>query len=115
MLPIMLSDDPLLYAAASALKMKLFKVDDNLLAIDEDGEKTLFAKEGTDDVIFTLVTEDETLQDKCSKMLISNVLAEINERAQHPEQFDLDAEQIRVAMRTKRFLTWVRRYFKNKE
>ena len=111
MVPFLMDDDPILFSAALTLRMKLFKVDDNLLAIDEDGEKTLFAKEGEDDVIFTLVHEDEALQDKCARMLISSVLAEIDERAQHPEQFDLDDEQIQVMMRTKRFLHFIRRYF----
>lgn len=58
MIHFSIDDDPILFSAASALNMKLFKVEDRLLAIDEDGEKTLFAKEGEDDVIFTLVPDD---------------------------------------------------------
>lgn len=111
MAPFLMDDDPILYSAALALRMKLFKVDDSLLAIDEDGEKTLFAKEGKDDVIFTLVHEDEALQDKCSKMLVSLVLTEIKEQIQHPERFDHDVEQMQRLMRTKRFLHFIRRYF----
>jgi hypothetical protein len=114
MLPIMLSDYPLLFTAASALNIKLFKVDDSLLAINEDGEKTLFSKVD-EDVAFTLIPEDETLQDKCARMLVSNVLTEIKERIQHPESFDFDAEQLQTAMKTRRFLSSVERYFINKE
>lgn len=110
MLPIMLSDHPLLVTAASALNIKLFSVDDNLLAIDEDGEKTLFAK-ADEDVVFTLVAEDEALQEKCAKMLVSNVLTEIKEQMQHPESFDFDVEQMQVAMKTRRFLSEVEKYF----
>ena len=58
MMPFLMDDDPTLFSAASTLKMKLFKVEDQLLAIAEDGEKTLFAKEGEDDVIFTLVSRE---------------------------------------------------------
>lgn len=114
MIPFLMDDDPILFSAASTLKMKLFKVDDNLLAIDEDGEKTLFAKEGEDDVIFTLVHEDASLQEKCSKMLISMVLTEIKEQIQHPERFDCDVEQMQTLMKTKRFLSCIRKYFTNK-
>ena len=111
MMPFLMDDDPILFSAASALNMKLFKVEDQLLAIDEDGEKTLFAKEGENDVIFTLVPEDETLQDKCSKMLISMVLSEIKNKMQHPESFDFDVEQMQTMMKTRKFLSSVRRYF----
>lgn len=110
MLPIMLSGYPLLSTAASALNIKLFKVDDNLLAIDEDGEKTLFAK-ADEDVVFTLVAEDEALQEKCAKMLVSNVLTEIKEQMQHPEEFDHDVEKMQIMMKTRRFLSEVNRYF----
>lgn len=115
MIHFSMDDDPMLFSAASTLKMQLFKVEDQLLAIDEDGEKTLFAKEGEDDVVFTLVHEDASLQEKCSKMLISMVLAEIKEQIQHPERFDYDVEQMQILMKTKRFLNCVRKYFKNKE
>lgn len=111
MIHFSMDDDPILFTAASALNMKLFKVEDQLLAIDEDGEKTLFAKEGVDDVIFTLVSEDPSLQDKCSKMLISMVLAEIKNQMQHPESFDFDVEKMQTMMKTRRFLSSVRRYF----
>lgn len=110
MLPIMLSDYPLLFTAASVLNIKLFKVDDSLLAIDEDGEKTLFTK-ADEDVVFTLIPEDETLQDKCARMLIINVLSELKERMQHPETFDYDPEQMQVIMKTRRFLSAVEKYF----
>lgn len=111
MMPFLMDDDPVLFSAASALNMKLFKVEDQLLAIDEDGEKTLFAKEGEDDVVFTLVHEDGALQEKCAKMLVSNVLTEIKERMQHPESFDFDVEQMQTAMKTRRFLSEVEKYF----
>lgn len=111
MMPFLMDDDPVLFSAASTLKMKLFKVEDQLLAIDEDGEKTLFAKEGEDDVIFTLVPDDPSLQDKCSKMLISMVLSEIKNKMQHPESFDFDVEQMQTMMKTRKFLSSVRRYF----
>lgn len=110
MLPIMLSDYPLLFTAASALNTKLFKVDDSLLAIDEDGEKTLFSKVD-EEIAFTLIPEDETLQDKCARMLTSNVLSELKERMQHPETFDYDPEQMQVIMKTRRFLAAVEKYF----
>lgn len=113
MVPFLMDDDPILFSAASTLKMKLFRVNDNLLAVDEDGEKTLFAKlEDEDDVIFTLVPDDESLQDKCSKMLVSVVLAEIKEQIQHPERFNYDVEQMQTLLKTKRFLSSIRRYFK---
>ena len=115
MVPFLMDDDPILFSAASSLKMKLFKVEDQLLAIDEDGEKTLFAKEGEDDVIFTLVVEDSSLQDKCSKMLISMVLTEIKNRMQHTESFDFDLDELRTMMKTRKFLSSIRKYFKNKE
>lgn len=111
MVPFLMDDDPILFSAANTLKMKLFKVEDQLLAIDEDGEKTLFAKEGEDDVIFTLVPDDQSLQDKCSKMLISMVLSEIKNKMQHPESFDFDVEQMQTMMKTRKFLSSVRRYF----
>lgn len=111
MVPFLMDDDPILFTAATALNMKLFRVDDNILAIDEDGEKTLFAKDGEDDVIFTLVHEDETLQDKCARMLTSNVLSELKERMQHPETFDYDPEQMQTIMKTRRFLSAVEKYF----
>lgn len=112
MMPFLMDDDPILFTAASALKMKLFKVGDNILAIDEDGEKTLFTKVD-EDVAFTLIPEDETLQDKCARMLVSNVLAEIKERMQHPESFDLDVEQMKTVVKTRKFLSSVRKYFNN--
>lgn len=115
MVPFLMDDDPILFTAASALKMKLFKVEDQLLAIDEDGEKTLFAKEGDDDVIFTLVPDDQSLQDKCSKMLVSMVLAEIKKQMQQTESFDFDLDKLRTMMKTRKFLSSVRKYFKNKE
>lgn len=115
MIHFSMDDDPILFCAASSLKMKLFKVEDQLLAIDEDGEKTLFAKEGEDDVIFTLVSEDPSLQDKCSKMLISMVLTEIKNRMQHTESFDFDLDELRTMMKTRKFLSSIRKYFKNKE
>ena len=114
MMPFLMDDDPILFSAASTLKMKLFKVEDQLLAIDEDGEKTLFAKEGEDDVIFTLVSEDPSLQDKCSKMLISMVLTEIKNIMQHTESFDFDLDELRAMMKTRKFLSSIRKYFKNK-
>lgn len=114
MVPFLMDDDPILFSAAASLKMKLFKVEDQLLAIDEDGEKTLFAKEGEDDVIFTLVAEDSSLQDKCSKMLISMVLTEIKNRMQHTESFDFDLDELRTMMKTRKFLSSIRKYFKNK-
>ena len=115
MVPFLMEDDPILFSAASSLKMKLFKVEDQLLAIDEDGEKTLFAKEGEDDVIFTLVAEDPSLQDKCSRMLISMVLAELKNRMQQTESFDFDLDELRTMMKTRKFLSSVRKYFTNKE
>lgn len=115
MIHFSIDDDPILFSAASALKMKLFKVEDQLLAIDEDGEKTLFAKEGEDDVIFTLVPDDQSLQDKCSKMLVSMVLAEIKKQMQQTESFDFDLDKLRTMMKTRKFLSSVRKYFKNKE
>lgn len=114
MVPFLMDDDPILFSAASTLKMKLFKVEDNLLAIDEDGEKTLFAKEGEDDVIFTLVAEDPSLQEKCSKMLVSMVLAELKKQMQHTESFDFDLDELRTMMKTRKFLSSIRKYFKNK-
>lgn len=115
MVPFLMDDDPILFTAASALKMKLFKEEDQLLAIDEDGEKTLFAKEGEDDVIFTLVSEDPSLQDKCSKMLVSMVISEIKNQMQHIESFDFDLDELRTMMKTRKFLSSIRKYFKNKE
>lgn len=114
MVPFLMDDDPILFTAASALKMKLFKIEDQLLAIDEDGEKTLFAKEGEDDVIFTLVSEDPSLQDKCSKMLASMVISEIKNQMQHTESFDFDLDELRTMMKTRKFLSSIRKYFKNK-
>lgn len=114
MMPFSMDDDPILFSAASALKMKLFKVEDQLLAIDEDGEKTLFAKEGEDDVIFTLVSEDPSLQEKCSKMLVSMVLAELKKQMQRTESFDFDLDELRTMMKTRKFLSSIRKYFKNK-
>ena len=110
MVPFLMDDDPILFTAASALKMKLFKVEDQLLAIDEDGERTLFVK-ADGDVVFSLIHDDETLQEKCSRMLICNVLSELKERMQHPETFDYDPEQMQVIMKTRRFLSAVERYF----
>ena len=110
MMPFLMDDDPILFAAATALNMKLFKVDDNILAIDEDGEKTLFTK-ADEDVAFTLIPEDETFQDKCARMLICNVLSELKERMQHPETFDYDPEQMQVIMKTRRFLSAIEKYF----
>ena len=114
MLPLLAHDDQLLFSAANALNMKLFLVEDGLVSIDEDGERTLFVK-ADDDVVFSLIIEDETLQEKCSKMFLSNVLTAIKERMQHPETFDYDVEQMQRMMKTKKFLSSVRRYFINKE
>lgn len=111
MVPFLMDDDPILFSDANTLKMKLFKVEDQLLAIDEDGEKTLFAKEGEDDVIFTLVSEDPSLQEKCSKMLVSMVLAELKNQMQHPQSFDFDVEKMQTLMKTRKFLSSIRRYF----
>ena len=113
MIHFSMDDDPMLFSETSALNMKLFKVEDQLLAIDEDGEKTLFAKEGENDVIFTLISGDPSLQDKCARMLVSNVLAEIKNQIQRPEQFDYDVEQMQTLTKTRRFLSSVRKYFNN--
>ena len=115
MIHFSMDDDPVLFSAALSLKMQLFKVEDQLLAIDEDGEKTLFAKDGEDDVIFTLVSEDPLLQDKCSKMLVSMVLSELKKQMQYTESFDFDLDELRTMMKTRKFLSSIRKYFTNKE
>ena len=47
-------------------------------------------------------------------MLVSMVISEIKNQMQHTESFDFDLDELRTMMKTRKFLSSIRKYFKNK-